>query len=87
MKTEISSFDVMEEMSKRDLKIYLAPLSEVENMQKTKRGTKVTIGVGLDCISGLMNGEFCGGLILCDKKQFDRIKREMEEGAKLGTDH
>ena len=53
MSKPVNNFDVLKEMSKRDMKIYLAPLDNVLGAKKTSKGTKVEIGVGMDCIAGL----------------------------------
>ena len=76
----VNSFDVMKEMCRRNGKIQLAPLPNVEhaNYSKKAKGTRVTIGVAGNVVTGILLGNYVGGLILCDKDEFNRIKAEME---------
>lgn len=74
---KVSSFDVMRVMGERDLDIRLSGLENISNMTHGKLGTKVTIGFPGNIIAQILNGELVGGFILCDKKQFDAIRKEL----------
>lgn len=77
---KVTSFDVFNKMTADDNKaLQLAPLGNVIRAQKVKAGTQVTIGVGGDVIGKIMSGDLVGGLILCDKKEFERVRTEMME--------
>jgi hypothetical protein len=76
--TTVNNFDVMKEMGARNGGIQLAPLSNIVSVRKVKAGTQVTIGVGGDLVASIGFGKFCGGLILCDKEEFEALKAEME---------
>jgi hypothetical protein len=71
------SFDVMKRMVESGGKIYMTPLNNILHMQRNRRGTKVTIGVGLDIIGDILAGNYVGGLILCDRAEFMRIASEL----------
>lgn len=73
----VNSFDVMRVMGERDMKIHLAPLSNILRMQTAKAGVQVTIGVDGTMFPGLAENKFVGGLILADKEQFDAVKAEL----------
>jgi hypothetical protein len=74
----MNNFDVMKEMAKRNGKIMLSPLNNITNVRKVKAGTQITIGVAGDVVGKIALGEMVGGLILCDKAEFDAIKIEMD---------
>jgi hypothetical protein len=79
----INNFDVMKAMCEANGKIQIAPLKNILNMRKTKRGTLVTIGIhgdffGGDVLMGLLEGNYIGGLILCDKAEFENTARAIE---------
>lgn len=73
-----NSFDVLKEMGERDMNVMLAPLSNIIRANKVKAGTQITIGFAGDVIAGIMDGKYVGGLILADKEEFERVKREIE---------
>lgn len=75
-----NGFDVMKAMSAKERDIRLAPIGNVTRVQKTKRGTLVTIGVEGDVIAGLAQGRFLGGLILCDREDWRKTEAELAEG-------
>ncbi len=80
-----NSFDVMKEMGRRNGKLYLAPVSNILRFQKVQAGVQVTIGVDGSLLHGLMNDEFCGGLILADKQEFDAVSQELREAEEART--
>lgn len=75
---KVNNFDVMKTMSERGMKIYLAPMSNVVRMQKTKRGDEITFGCEDGMMFGINDGKYVGGMILCDKEEFNRAKAELE---------
>ena len=83
----INNFDVLKEMCNRDLNIRMAPLDNITEMHKTRLGAKVTIGVEYSYMEAIADGKVVGGFILADREQFERVKKEMEDGEKLGKDH
>lgn len=75
-----NAFDVMKAMSAANMDIRLAPLSNITHLQKTKHGTLITIGVEGDVVAAIgIEGRFVGGLILCDKEQYNKVGRELDE--------
>lgn len=83
---DISNFDVLKEMGKRNLDIRLSPLDNITRLQRTKAGTQVTIGVAGDVVAALgVNHKFVGGLLLADREQFESVRAEMA-GAKSGAE-
>lgn len=80
-KKPIGTFDVLKVMCERNLDIRLSTLDNVTQAMKTKRGSKVTIGVAGDVVTGIAMGKYCGGLLLADSKQFNEIKKELELAA------
>lgn len=72
-----TSFDVLKAMSAANKDIRLAPLSNILRVQKTKLGTQITIGVEGDVIGAIARGDFVGGLILADKRQFRQMEEEL----------
>jgi len=76
-----NSFDVMKAMCAANGKIQIAPLGNILNMRKTKAGTQLTIGVAGDVITGILLGNYVGGLILCDKAEFQETERAIEADA------
>jgi len=76
---KVSPFDIMREMSSRNLDIRFSHLNNVTNLQRTKGGdTLVTIGVAGDIVAALgVRGQFVGGLIICDKDEYHRVEAEL----------
>lgn len=72
------NFEIMREMAKPGGKIWMSPLDNVLGMDKTKAGTKVSIGVGFDCITPFMQGNYIGGLYLCDRDEYMATKARLE---------
>jgi hypothetical protein len=77
---EVGHFDICKEMAKRNLDIRLSSLSNIESMQATHKGrdTRITIGCRGNVITAITFGEFIGGLLLCNAKQYREIKAELE---------
>ncbi len=75
---KISSFDVMKVMSQRNMDIRLSTLDNITEVRKVKAGTKITIGFYGDVVGAIANNKFCGGLLLCDKEQFEAVRKELE---------
>ena len=78
---KVNNFDVMKAMCASNGKIQIAPLGNILSMRKTKKGTQLTIGVAGDVIMGMMAGEYVGGLILCDRAEFEETARAIEANA------
>lgn len=74
---KVSTFEVMQAMSDRDLDIRVAPLGNVVNLKKVKAGTEVTIGVSGDMVGSIYSGKYVGGLFLCNKDEYESIKQEL----------
>ena len=74
----MNNFDILKEMSNRNMDIRMAPLDNITNLQKTRAGTQVTIGVAGYVVAAIgIEGRFVGGLILADRKQFEQVKTEL----------
>lgn len=79
---KVGYFDICKEMAKRNMDIRMSPLENVLNMrysEKTK-GTRVEIGVDGNVIAAIFNGKLVGGLLLCDKEQYFKLRDELEAG-------
>jgi hypothetical protein len=77
--SKVNAFDVFSRMVERnDKAIQLAPLGNLIGARKGKQGTKVTIGVANDVVTGIALSKYVGGLILCDKERYAEVKAEME---------
>ena len=82
----VNNFDVLKEMSVRDMKVGLSPLDNIVNLKKVKHGTQVTIGVAGDLVAALgIEHKFVGGLILADKDEFNALKSEMQKASLVKT--
>ncbi len=80
MTRKVSAFEVFARMADTDDKaLQLAPLANILNIKDVKAGTQVTIGVGGHILGRIIRQDFCGGLLLCEKKRFDELKAEMEK--------
>ena len=73
----VSNFDVLKKMAADNLDIRIT--TDMLSAQLTKQGTQVTFGVGGDVIASLMTDRLCCCLLLWDREQFDRVKKELEE--------
>lgn len=76
--TKPGNFEIMRAMATPAGKIWMSPLDNVLGMDKTKHGTKITIGVGIDCINGFMQNQYVGGLYLCDRDEYVATKKRLE---------
>jgi hypothetical protein len=81
MSDKAGHFDILKAMCERNMDIRLSPLDNVTHMKLVHkdRDTQVTIGVGGNVLMGIYDGKFIGGLILCDKTQYFKIKEELEK--------
>lgn len=75
----VSNFDVLKKMAADNLDIRIA--TDMLNAQMTKKGTQVTFGVGGDVIASLMTDKLCCCLLLWDREQFNKVKKELEHDA------
>ena len=76
---EPNNFDVMKAMAQQSKDIRIAPIGNIISARKVKAGTQITIGFGADVVGGLATGQYVGGLILCDKDQFDETKAALRK--------
>lgn len=75
---KVNNFDILREMSARNGKIMLLPLDNIKGMQKTKRGTEITIGGPDEILMGLMAQQYIGGMLLADKDEYAAVKATLE---------
>lgn len=80
MGDKVGHFDILKVMCERNLDIRLSTLDNITNMRLThkKKDTDITIGFFGDVLNGILKGKFIGGLLLCDKEQYFKIKEELE---------
>lgn len=76
-------FDICKIMTTRNLDIRLSLLDNVTELKRIKDGTRVSIGIYGD-VMGIAKGDFIGGLLLCNAKQYEEIRKELE--AQSSTD-
>lgn len=70
----MNSFEKLGKMSKENMDIKLAPLSNILSIDINGNKGEVRIGIDRQTAQRLIDGhDFVGGLILADKKQFDAI--------------
>lgn len=80
---KVTAFDVMAEMGRRDSRgLRLAPISNITNMQSSKKGDLITFGTESGTLQKIYDGEVVGGFILMDKKEFDAVKMDLESADK-----
>lgn len=73
-----NNFDVLKEMSIQNLDIRVAGAGNITQLQKTKVGGLVTVGVDSVTIDRLLrNDKVVFALLVADGEQFDRIKAEL----------
>lgn len=77
-KEKVNSFDVLKEMSVREMDIRLATLKNIIGVRIVGKGGQVTIAVNLQTAHDLLTKKhFAGGLILADEVQFNEVTREL----------
>ena len=81
--TEINNWDVLKEMGERNSsKIEMASLDNIVRINYyANRGTEVTVGVSGNRTFAFERGEYYGGLLLADKKEFETVKAELEKSS------
>ena len=69
-----NSFDVLREMSEKNMDIQLAPLTNIISADMRGSHGEIKIGVSADIILRMAKGDkFIGGLVLANKEQFDSL--------------
>lgn len=70
----MDSFEKMKYMADNDLDICLAPVTNIVEWKKANGGAHVVIGIPESLLQRKLRGDvFCGGLVLMEKEQFDRV--------------
>jgi hypothetical protein len=77
----VNNWDVLKEMGERGSpKLEMAPLDNIIRINYyAKRGTEITIGTPGNRTLAFERAEYCGGLILADRKEFGEVAAELEE--------
>jgi len=77
---KIGWFDICKLMARRGLDIRLSTVDNITAMKTTQKGqnTAITIGITGNVISQIYDGELIGGLLLCNREQFEAIQKELE---------
>lgn len=79
MSKKVTAWQIIEEMSKRNQKVWLALLSNVVSVQSNKKNGKVEFGVPLEMSNALLNNpRNNGGFLLIDGEQYDAMQIELE---------
>lgn len=79
MSKKVTAWQIIEEMSNRNKKVWLAPLSNVVSVQSNKKNGKVEFGVPLEMSNALLNNpRNNGGFLLIDSEQYDAMQKELE---------
>lgn len=82
---KVGHFDICKAMSQRGMDIQIAPLENVTNLRKVKAGTQVTIGVAGDMVAAIgLEGNYVGGLLLCNREQYFALKAILESEDLVG---
>ena len=76
---KVGAFDVLKVMCRRNMDVRLSTLENLLKVRKVKAGTNITIGFGDDVVGALAVGKFLGGLLLADRKQFEAVRKELED--------
>lgn len=76
--SKVNNFDVLKQMSAENLDIRMSPSTNIVNMNKTKAGTRVTIGAEGDVLNPIMRGDLGACLMMWNTKQFNELKARME---------
>jgi hypothetical protein len=64
---KIGTFDVLKEMSERNMDVRLSTLDNITNLELKKGNTFIRIGMSGDVLQGLAHGKFVGGFLIADK--------------------
>jgi hypothetical protein len=82
MSKKVTAWQIIEEMSNRNEKVWLAPLSNVVSVNSYAKDGRVTIGLPLEMSNALLNNpRNNGGLLLIDSEQYDAMQKELEAKA------
>jgi hypothetical protein len=81
----VNNWDVLKEMGERNSsKIEMAPLDNIIRVTYYEsRGTEVTIGVSGNRCFAFERGDYFGGLLLADRKEFDEVKADLDQGIEV----
>ena len=83
MKDAVSNFDVLKRMAADNLDIRMS--DEIVNMNVTKKGTRVTVGIAGDVLNPIYSGRMNACLVCFDTKQFIETKKKLEEECQSNT--
>jgi hypothetical protein len=72
-------FDSCSVMCERNMDIKLSPLDNITDIEFNKGNTLITIGAEGSIFKGLANNEYIGGLLLCNAKQYQEIRKELDQ--------
>jgi len=79
MSKKVTAWQIIEEMSNRNQKVWLAPLSNIVSVQSNKKNGKVEFGIPLEMSNALLNNpRNNGGFLLIDSEQYDAMQKELE---------
>lgn len=76
MKDKPNNFDVLKRMAADNLDIRLS--NEILNMQTSKKGTRVTLGIAGDVLNPIFRGTMQCCMICFDLEQFEATKKKLE---------
>lgn len=77
--TKRNSFEILGEMSDKNMDIQLAPLTNIIAADMHGNKGVIKIGVSADLIMRMAKGDhFVGGLILANKEQFESLEKAHE---------
>ena len=72
---EVNNFDVLKEMSRRDLRILLG--LDVLGARKNRHGTVVEVGIGVDLIGDIAADRVAVVLLVWDRAQYKAVRDEL----------
>lgn len=76
-KKERNSFDVLKEMSEKNMDIMVAPMGNVISVDVKGHNGEIKIGVPADVAMRFAKGDrFAGGLILANADQFEELSKQ-----------
>ena len=73
----VNNFDVLKKMCADNLDIRLG--TDMLGAKRTRRGTQITFGVAGNVITGMVTGKSSACVLIWDKEQFDKVKKELEQ--------